>query len=921
MMGHGASTSLPGRGAVSTVSAVEGGALIRDARRRLDWSQRVLARRLGVSQGYVALIETGGRTPSDEVWTRLVNLLRSLPATADLVAGLETQASRNLVPHLTGWFGEIQPEFHTEGPSVLDWVSQFKFTVVTGEAGSGKSSLLRLWLDELATAGWTTGLVDLAYEPDADLLERTIRTVVTPFATDVIPIEPMPVDPERRAQRLITYVNDSAPDAVALAFDNWAPRQGPIHDLVEYLASRESRLRIFAATNAKAVSVPGAAVIPVPRPSPASWQSWCVNWSVPESVRAELWRRSHGNALAAVLLRGSVFAALSEAPASSIEDLWIDGVKSLPTAPDVPWAAVLRVCEKFLGKSAWDLIKSVGASAEPFPTDSAALLASSGIASRLVEYRFLVPVMGFSGPRLHVHEVIRESQQGDEGNASMALGLSAGSFQRAGRSVDSVAALVRDWFGQGTSVTPEDVIRGVDSLEDQEIEGNPELVLALARALALRGSSGDLERANQRIRNLVARDELSAPVLWEALQQAADLAIRLREYARVPEYLDRSQGLADSSVGVFRREPLAVLLARAAWEQSLFRDAEAALHGVDIEGTVHGARVASWKARIYAALGDIPAAARAAELGLQAAVASKNLRAEAYNSVLLAELEVMRGAHQRAKRLAERARSLADEVQQSDVAAQSLAVLADLATARRAPEEALGYIAQAKERVSSRGNQAWAHAYLLVAEGKVMRTSSDWVRLVSTAQMLEGEARRVTAYAPAHPVVSLLIVEAAWCWAAVGYSHEARRVLGELDTSRAQWRVSWEARRVAFLAGFSTGGDEDGIELVREAETHGCPYLAAECGYGIVVAAARRDNAALVQQMAAWTVAVAGARGWTNLALLARAYSPSRSEPVSSVQPQLIVNPDGSTTIVMPAPAGRPSGTDPGHPLPDDFED
>jgi hypothetical protein len=87
------------------------------------------------------------------------------------------------------------------------------------------------------------------------------------------------------------------------------------------------------------------------------------------------------------------------------------------------------------------------------------------------------------------------------------------------------------------------------------------------------------------------------------------------------------------------------------------------------------------------------------------------------------------------------------------------------------------------------------------------------------------------------------------------------------------------------------------------------------------VAGTRRDNAALVQQMAAWTVAVAGARGWTNLALLARAYSPSRSEPASGVQPQLIVNPDGSTTIVMPAPAGRPSGSDPGHPLPDDFED
>jgi hypothetical protein len=89
----------------------------------------------------------------------------------------------------------------------------------------------------------------------------------------------------------------------------------------------------------------------------------------------------------------------------------------------------------------------------------------------------------------------------------------------------------------------------------------------------------------------------------------------------------------------------------------------------------------------------------------------------------------------------------------------------------------------------------------------------------------------------------------------------------------------------------------------------------------LVVAAARRDNAPLVQQMAAWTAAVAGARGWTSLALLAGAYSPSRNEPASGVQPRLITNPDGSTTIVMPVPAGRPSGIDPGRPLPDDFGD
>jgi transcriptional regulator with XRE-family HTH domain/tetratricopeptide (TPR) repeat protein len=920
MMGTGAPTSSPEPSAASAMSTVEIGVLIRDARRRLNWSQRVLARRLGVSQGYVALLETGERTPSEEIWARLIHMLRALPATSELVADIDLPEVTNPIARLSSEVIATHSEFQTERPSAKDWISQFRFTVVTGEAGSGKSSFIRSWLDELGSAGWTTGVIDLTYATEPEALDRSMRNVVSPFAPGTGSLEPTTNDPEALARRLISYVNDLVPHNVAVAFDNWAPRQGLVHETVGYLASRESKLRVLAATTAKAVSVPGAAIIPVPRPSESSWQSWCANWSVPESLRADLWLRSHGNALAAVLLRGSVYTALSENPALSIGDVWGDVVKRLPRSSDVPWAALLRVCEDYLGKQAWDLIKAVGASSEPLSTDAASRVASSKIFSRLLEYRFLLPVSGFSTPHLHVHEVIRASQQGDDRDELLGLGYPADTVQKPERSVESIAALARDWLNQRSNATPDEVIRSVEALDEREIGKAPDLVIALVRALALRGTSGDLERANEMSRGLLARRDLSAPILWEAFQQAADLAIRLRDYAHVSQYVDRAKALAESSAGVFRREPLAVLVARAAWEQSLFMDAEAALKDVEIEATVHGARVASWKARIHAALGDIPSAVRAAEAGIQAAVSSKNNRAEAYNSVLLAELEVMRGAHQQARRLAERARGLAEEVQQTDVVAQSLAVLADLAAARRAPEQAWGYIAQARERVSGRGNQAWAHAYLLVAEGKVMRTSSDWVRLVSTAQMLEGEARRVTPFAPAHPVVSLLLVEAAWCWAAVGYSHEARRVLDNLDLSSTLWRVQWEARRVAFLAGFGSGGEEVAMDLVREAEVHGCPYLAAECGYGLVVAGARRDNAALMERMAAWTAAVADARGWSDLALLARAYSP-RPSSVGPVQPRLIVNPDGSTTVVMPPPPDRPSGMDPGVPLPDDFED
>ena len=54
---------------------------LRTARNGLGWTQAMLAARLGVSQGYVALLEQGQRQPSDALRRRLARVL-DLPATS-----------------------------------------------------------------------------------------------------------------------------------------------------------------------------------------------------------------------------------------------------------------------------------------------------------------------------------------------------------------------------------------------------------------------------------------------------------------------------------------------------------------------------------------------------------------------------------------------------------------------------------------------------------------------------------------------------------------------------------------------------------------------------------------------------------------------------------------------------------------------
>src|SRR5216684_487235 len=58
--------------------------LLKTARQRLQWSQRDLAQRLGVTPGYIALLEKAERSPSEDLWNRITRLFRADPRSQDL---------------------------------------------------------------------------------------------------------------------------------------------------------------------------------------------------------------------------------------------------------------------------------------------------------------------------------------------------------------------------------------------------------------------------------------------------------------------------------------------------------------------------------------------------------------------------------------------------------------------------------------------------------------------------------------------------------------------------------------------------------------------------------------------------------------------------------------------------------------------
>src|SRR6266699_70684 len=113
--------------------------LLKTARQRLHWSQRDLAQRLGVTPGYIALLEQSERSPSP-----------------DLFPGNATGPTQSF-GHVTftgPWLGYAPPpEFPIEYSLDPSWFAHIPFTVVTGAAGSGKTTFLRSWGEKVEVTG------------------------------------------------------------------------------------------------------------------------------------------------------------------------------------------------------------------------------------------------------------------------------------------------------------------------------------------------------------------------------------------------------------------------------------------------------------------------------------------------------------------------------------------------------------------------------------------------------------------------------------------------------------------------------------------------------------------------------------------------------------------------------------------------
>ena len=88
------------------------GQMVRDRRRQLELTQEELARRILTSTPYIGHIESGKRHPSDEILTRLADVLGFDRRELFFVANPTTRAMLTPKPHAAN--GSAWEEFHND---------------------------------------------------------------------------------------------------------------------------------------------------------------------------------------------------------------------------------------------------------------------------------------------------------------------------------------------------------------------------------------------------------------------------------------------------------------------------------------------------------------------------------------------------------------------------------------------------------------------------------------------------------------------------------------------------------------------------------------------------------------------------------------------------------------------------------------
>lgn len=902
--------------------------IVRQHRARLGWSQRTLARRAGVSAGYIALLEKGTRVPGDDLWERLQRLF-GLSGEADFTGLGQRPFARAEAPVLADVLSSTRAmEFPLPLPEESDWFDAVPFTAVVGPLGSGKTTYVARWLSQVAgRTGRQIVWIQLKPTSTPDDVENQLLT-----QTSAEPAGPFTLGTSTTGlpAALVRYLEAGRRTSPILCFDDWDPRAGSAHELVVDLAAMLHRTPVVAITERAKSAIGAATVRSIPRPTAHDWELWCDRWQVPPVVRTDFLERIHYNLLAATISKGAVFFTAPPEP-EAIEATWQRIVGSIPAEIELPWDALVRQCVEAVGHTAAGVIKLLASAPIPVPDSWLGDYAATADTSKLIEYHLAGYVRWGGLSRLTVHPAFQKNSGlfvGEEAfpwlkeapadPALVDLLLNLGMFEDAARSASKLveSALL-------TSEAPARVIDWADRLPDDVTAQFPMVLFGSVRALALREREGDLRRAKQTVEKLLSLP-LSEGQRWQALNQGADVSIRALDYSRALEFVEEAERLFKSSAGSFDAQALDVLKARIYWEQGEFEAAKAALES---EGSgaarVESARHASWQARTAASLGDFAEAARAASRGIEISRRAKALRPEAYNTVLLAEYELVRGNLVRAHRLAERAAHIADSRGLTNLRAQALTVQAEAASARGDPKEAHRLLDLATNEVTKRGDDPWANAYRLVTQARLVRLQPrQWTQLWSLAQQLEDEALRLAARSQHHPVVGDLLIEGAHCWTATGYSHEARRVLKDLTNRRINWRTLWEARLLYAVCEPECSDSEryEAVtELIREARDAGAPYLAVFCPY---LASAYRlvgGDDGMAHRYGLWIADVADSRGWTVLASKGRALVPSAIVP--PVSTEVAVRNEGEWSFAAPRRAQQVSRTDPEIPLPDPFDE
>jgi len=901
--------------------------VIRNERLRLGWSQRTLARHAGVTPGYVALLEKGTRAPGDDLWARLQRLLGVTEASnaATQIATVFGSFQTSALADLLSATREIEMDLPL--PEETDWFERVPFTTVVGGLGSGKTTFVGRWL---ARVGETTGRqivwVQLTPTSSPQAVESQILAQTSPEGA------PLPSSGSRSigalALAVTRHLEESRRVPVILCFDDWDSSIGGAHTLVPELAAILQRTPVIATTENARSSVGGATVRPVPKPTEADWQGWCDAWLVPHSIRSDFLNRVHHNVLAASMLRGAVFFSSEAGNTTALESTWHQIVTDLPAQTEFAWSSVVQECLNRVGEIANRVLHLAASATEPVPRTWLGDDANTADTSKLVQYRLARTVQWKGLSSVAVHPVMRTFSpaieygqfsglsQAPAEPALVELLLNLGMFDEA---ANVISVLVEQWLP--TSEVPANLIELVDRLPAGFAGRFPTVLFGLVRALALRAEAGDLKRAAASVEELLTLP-LTEGQQWQLLRLGADVAIRSLDYTQAIVYIEAADRLFERSAGSFDAQALAVLRARIHWEQCEFEDAREVLGSGGASDHVEDARHSSWLARASAALGDYATAARAVNRGIELSRRSRSLRPEAYNAVLLAEYELVRGNLSRARRLAERSSHIADERGLSNLHAQALGVQAEIASAQGEAKEADRLLEMAINAVTQRGDDAWANAYLLLVQARLARFQPRWPQLWSLAQSLENEAIALGERAEHHPVVGALLIESAHCWTASGYSHRARQLLDMLSQRRVDWRTSCEMQLVDLVTRPECGDEErhQGVAaLIQRARDAGAPYLAATWAYLASTYRLVTGDESTAETYGAWVAEVAEARGWPVLASKARALAPRSELPIE--RGHLVQHSDGTTTLVAPRRRQRSSRTDPEVPLPDPFDE